>query len=230
MLMSFALTDTLPQSTSRTYQSWDFEASYASLKQYGGTDGSDMVGDVEFDAFSARNDSPQHGQGEKRVSWVDHFSSLSEEKALMFDSMPAFFSNHDSEMRYSEKQFRQKHNLQAVIRAGCLSANETLILEPKAESVVVLCFRPSDKGVRGKSKIRPIERHVSVSMIDFDRLRLVDLPEMTSKQMCHMAKFASRRRPCCMCRPLSSLLLSAPAFAHFLHFLLLWLPSSLPSC
>lgn len=121
-------------------------------------------------------------------SWREFLKCLNERDFTMLDSMPTFFSNYASEISYAERQFRPARRLQAALRDGYLKEAYTLTLSAGAEQLVVVRMNLQDSDVRGKTKIRPVEKQLIVQMLEFDNARLLDAAPTNSKQVNRMVK------------------------------------------
>lgn len=121
-------------------------------------------------------------------SWLEFLKCLDERDFALLDSIPMFFSNHDSEISYTERQFRPARRLRAALRDGYLLESNTLTLAPEAESLVVVSLVLTDAEVRGRTKTRPFEKKLIVHMLEFDNTRLSDAAATSSKELNRIAK------------------------------------------
>lgn len=130
-------------------------------------------------------------QGEK--SWEELLRCLEENDFAPLDSMPTFFSNYTAEVNYTEEQFRPGRRLREALRNGFLVKTDTLSLGPREESLVCVSLEVCDADVRGRTKIRPIEKILYVYLLDFDKTRLSDPTGSSAKSLARIAEMADPR-------------------------------------
>lgn len=110
-------------------------------------------------------------------------------KFSLLDSIPMQFSTYESEIRFSETQFRPLRRLRGALLDGYLEENQILSLEAGGESIVVVSMTLSDLELHGSTKTRSFERFLAVRMLEYDSSRLADVSTMGgSKQLHEMAK------------------------------------------
>ncbi|CAN8066036.1 unnamed protein product [Agarophyton chilense] len=88
------------------------------------------------------------------------------------DSIPTFFENHEAEKKFANKMFRPVQLLHAAIADGCLSEANAVSLEAKAQCIIIVSLRLSDRDVHRTTKLRVIERRMKIRMLEFDQERL----------------------------------------------------------
>lgn len=101
-------------------------------------------------------------------TWNAFLECLEERDFAKLDAMPLFFSNDEVERKHTDLQFRPMRRLRAALEDGYLIETNRLRLEANSESIVVISLVLTDGDVRGKTKIRPIERKLSVRMAERD--------------------------------------------------------------
>lgn len=126
--------------------------------------------------------------GESRRSWESFLRQLTERDYAMLDSMPMFFSNYASEMSYSDRQFRPARRLQGALQDGLLEDTGIVTLGAGAEQLLVVTMNLCDMDVKGKTKTRPIEKELTVQMLEFDHTRFSDAAPTNSKEVNRMAR------------------------------------------
>lgn len=122
------------------------------------------------------------------ASWESFLTQLTERDYAMLDSMPMFFSNYASEMSYSDRQFRPARRLQAALQDGYLEDTGVVTLGGGAEQLVLVAMTLYDKDVKGKTKTRPIEKELTIRMLEFDPARFSIAAPTNSKEVNRMAK------------------------------------------
>lgn len=146
--------------------------------------GSESGGENEGD--SDNDDKMFEWRGEK--SWLEFLKCLDERDFALLDSVPMFFSNHSSEVSYTERQFRPMRRLRAALRDGYLHETDIVALEPDAESLVVVSLVLTDRDVESRSKTRPFEKRLIVNILEFDNSRLSAAASTSSKELNDIVK------------------------------------------
>lgn len=143
--------------------------------------------DFEDEEEDLDRDDNMFGWGGRR-GWLEFLKCLEERDFALLDSVPMFFSNHSSEVSYTERQFRPMRRLRAALRDGYLQETDTVALEPGAESLVVVSLVLTDRDVKSRTKTRPFEKRLIVNILEFDNSRISDAAPTSSKELNDIAK------------------------------------------
>ena len=110
----------------------------------------------------------EHTNGDGDASWKMFLKCLEERDFGKMDAMPLYLSNDEMEKKHTERQFGPSRKLRRGLEEGYLVERNRISIEGGGESIAVIGLVLSDRDVRGKTKMRPIEKHLRVEMVEMD--------------------------------------------------------------